>query len=207
MIRGILVVSLIGFLAWAYHTTVPPPPKICGSPGGPPITGPRIKLRDGRHLAYVEHGLPKHLAKHKIVFFHGFGSCRHDVVIAENLSQVLQLVPSLVIMILKFSFVQIQNVFVNFDDALYFHFRKLLRNLGYTLCRLTEQGMVRVIRIRSEPLRVWRWIQKSLLISWDLDPSFMWLGILWEVIQFGAASDTSPTGNNNTFRFLSYNVL
>ncbi|XP_044462309.1 uncharacterized protein LOC123193400 isoform X2 [Mangifera indica] len=87
MIRGILVVSLIGFLAWAYHTTVPPPPKICGSPGGPPITGPRIKLRDGRHLAYVEHGLPKHLAKHKIVFFHGFGSCRHDVVIAENLSQ------------------------------------------------------------------------------------------------------------------------
>lgn len=114
MIRGILVVSLIGFLAWAYHTTVPPPPKICGSPGGPPITGPRIKLRDGRHLAYVEHGLPKHLAKHKIVFFHGFGSCRHDVVIAENLSQVLQLVPSLVIMILKFSFVQIQNVWANF---------------------------------------------------------------------------------------------
>ncbi|XP_031268723.1 uncharacterized protein LOC116127209 [Pistacia vera] len=100
MIRGIIVVLLIGFLAWAYHATVPPPPKICGSPGGPAITGPRIKLRDGRHLAYKEHGLPKHLAKHKIIFFHGFGSCRHDVVISQNLSQ--EIVEELGIYIVSF---------------------------------------------------------------------------------------------------------
>ncbi|XP_044462528.1 uncharacterized protein LOC123193559 [Mangifera indica] len=87
MIRGILVVLLIGTLAWAYQTTIPPPPRICGSPSGPAITGPRLKLKDGRHLAYKEYGLPKHLAKHKIIFFHGFSSCRHDVVIAENLSK------------------------------------------------------------------------------------------------------------------------
>ncbi|KAJ0046728.1 hypothetical protein Pint_05833 [Pistacia integerrima] len=83
MIREIIVVLVIGFLAWAYQATIPPPPKICGSPGGPAITGPRIKLRDGRHLAYKEHGLPKHLAKHKIIFFHGFGSSRHDEVVEE----------------------------------------------------------------------------------------------------------------------------
>ncbi|KAI3511711.1 hypothetical protein L1887_18868 [Cichorium endivia] len=25
----------------------PPPPKLCGPPGGPPVTGPRVTLRDG----------------------------------------------------------------------------------------------------------------------------------------------------------------
>ncbi|XP_065620390.1 uncharacterized protein LOC112037297 [Quercus suber] len=47
------VILLMGLLAIgrAYRAIRPPPPKICGSPGGPPITAPRIKLRDGRNLA------------------------------------------------------------------------------------------------------------------------------------------------------------
>ena len=57
----------------------PPPPKICGSPTGPPITSPRIKLNDGRHLAYKEHGAPKEEANNKIIYIHGSNSCRHDV--------------------------------------------------------------------------------------------------------------------------------
>ncbi|KAM0977799.1 hypothetical protein ACFX2C_013847 [Malus domestica] len=43
-----LVALFIGLLAWAYKVIQPPPSKICGSPDGPPVTGPRIKLRDGR---------------------------------------------------------------------------------------------------------------------------------------------------------------
>ncbi|PSR92958.1 Dihydrolipoyllysine-residue acetyltransferase component of acetoin cleaving system like [Actinidia chinensis var. chinensis] len=78
MFKTVIVVLLIGLVAWAFQATRPPPPSICGSPGGPPITATRIKLRDGRHLAYKEHGVPKETAKFKIIFFHGFGSSRHD---------------------------------------------------------------------------------------------------------------------------------
>ncbi|CAJ2672705.1 unnamed protein product [Trifolium pratense] len=81
-----LAVLVVGFLAWAYQVSQPPPPKICGSPNGPPITAPRIKLRDGRHLAYKEHGVPKDDSKYKIIFVHGFTSCRHDAVVADTLS-------------------------------------------------------------------------------------------------------------------------
>lgn len=89
MLREITVILLIVCLAWAYQATRPPPPIVCGSPGSPAITAPRIKLRDGRHLAYKEHGVSKELAKYKIVFIHGFGSCRNDAVISENLSPVM----------------------------------------------------------------------------------------------------------------------
>ncbi|XP_076934159.1 uncharacterized protein LOC143600317 [Bidens hawaiensis] len=76
--RRTAVVLFIGLLAWAYQTITPPPPQLCGSPGGPPVTGPRVTLRDGRHLAYSEYGVARNLADYKIVFVHGFGSCRHD---------------------------------------------------------------------------------------------------------------------------------
>ncbi|KAI4364194.1 hypothetical protein MLD38_020321 [Melastoma candidum] len=85
----LLTVAFAGFLAWAYKSIQPPEPTIVGAPGGPPVTGPRILLRDGRHLAYKEHGAPRDSAKHKIVFVHGFHSCRHDAVIANLLSQEL----------------------------------------------------------------------------------------------------------------------
>ena len=79
----------MGIMAWAYQAIRPPPPKICGSADGPPVTAPRITLSDGRHLAYKEHGVPKDKAKYKMVFVHGFQSCRHDAVIATKLSPVL----------------------------------------------------------------------------------------------------------------------
>lgn len=77
-LKKILVVLVVVFIALAYKAIQPPPPKICGSPNGPPITAPRIKLRDGRHLAYKEQGVPKNIAKYKIIYVHGFDSCRHD---------------------------------------------------------------------------------------------------------------------------------
>ncbi|OVA05997.1 hypothetical protein BVC80_1707g102 [Macleaya cordata] len=86
MFKTIAIVLLMGFVAWAYQAIQPPPPKICGSPDGPPVTAPRIKLSDGRHLAYKEHGVPKDQAKYKIIYVHGFDSCRLD---AMPLSQEL----------------------------------------------------------------------------------------------------------------------
>ncbi|XP_028782368.1 uncharacterized protein LOC114738476 [Neltuma alba] len=85
MLKAALAVLFIGFLAWAFQAIQPPPPKPCGTSNGPPVTAPRIKLRDGRHLAYREYGIPKDAANHKI-YVHGFDSCRHDAVIAETLS-------------------------------------------------------------------------------------------------------------------------
>ncbi|KAI3919682.1 hypothetical protein MKW92_008031 [Papaver armeniacum] len=76
MCETISVVALMVLVAFAYQAIQPPAPKICGSSDGPPITAPRVKLSDGRHLAYKEHGVPKDEAKYKIVYIHGFDSFR-----------------------------------------------------------------------------------------------------------------------------------
>ncbi|KAJ8754490.1 hypothetical protein K2173_005651 [Erythroxylum novogranatense] len=91
MSKRIIVVLSIGLLAWAYKAIQPPPPKICGTRGGPPVTAPRIKLRDGRHLAYKEYGLSKETARHKIIFIHGFTSTRHDALSVTDIpSEVVE---------------------------------------------------------------------------------------------------------------------
>lgn len=89
IVTAMLAVLIVGISALAYQVIQPPPPKTCGSPDGPAVTAPRIKLRDGRHLAYKEHGVPKDNAKYKIFFVHGFDSCRHDSAVANFLSPVL----------------------------------------------------------------------------------------------------------------------
>lgn len=89
ILKKVVLVGFVGFLAWVYQATKPPPPKTCGSENGPPITAPRIQLKDGRYLAYKEYGVSKDVAKHKIVFVHGFDQCRHDVyAITAKLSHV-----------------------------------------------------------------------------------------------------------------------
>ncbi|XP_076915421.1 uncharacterized protein LOC143574763 [Bidens hawaiensis] len=77
ILSKILLVIFVGLLAWAYETTRPPPPRSLGSPDGPAIASPRIKLRDGRHIAYEESGVPKDTAKAKIIYIHGFGSSKY----------------------------------------------------------------------------------------------------------------------------------
>ncbi|XP_038904919.1 uncharacterized protein LOC120091130 isoform X2 [Benincasa hispida] len=100
LLRNIAVLLFFGFLAWGYQAIQPPAPKICGSPEGPPITAPRIKLRDGRYLAYKEHGVPKDSAKYKIIYVHSFRSCRHNAIVANTISQ--DLIENLGIYILSF---------------------------------------------------------------------------------------------------------
>ncbi|KAB2087086.1 hypothetical protein ES319_A04G078700v1 [Gossypium barbadense] len=85
-LKKILAVLFVGILAWIYQVIQPSPPKMCGSPNGPPMTAPRIRLKDGRHLAYKEHGVPSDVAKYKIIYVHGFKSGRHNVIVAATLS-------------------------------------------------------------------------------------------------------------------------
>lgn len=67
---------LVILLAWVYKAIQPPPARICGSPDGPPVTSPRIRLADGRFLAFKEAGTPKEMAKHKIISVHGFDASK-----------------------------------------------------------------------------------------------------------------------------------
>ncbi|KAH0650050.1 hypothetical protein KY284_029962 [Solanum tuberosum] len=63
--------------SWAYLTLLkPPPPNVCGSPGGPPVTSPRVQLSEGKYVAYKEGGVAKEKAKHKIIIVHGFDSSK-----------------------------------------------------------------------------------------------------------------------------------
>ncbi|OIW04031.1 hypothetical protein TanjilG_24142 [Lupinus angustifolius] len=76
MVNPIAVAIVVIVLRLAYKALKPPPPKTCGSVGGPPLTSPRVKLSDGRHLAYREFGVPKLEAKYKIIVIHGFHSSK-----------------------------------------------------------------------------------------------------------------------------------
>ncbi|XP_051131985.1 probable lysophospholipase BODYGUARD 1 isoform X2 [Andrographis paniculata] len=78
LLKKTLLILVAGILAWGYQAVKPPPPTTCGSGNGPPVTGPRVQLKDGRHLAYKEFGVPRDTANHKIVFIHGFDCSRHD---------------------------------------------------------------------------------------------------------------------------------
>ncbi|KAL7590163.1 hypothetical protein Lser_V15G38331 [Lactuca serriola] len=67
MIAKVAITVVGGFLGWIYTRIKPPPPRVCGSPGGPPITSPRIQLNDGRNLPYREWGVSKDKANYKII--------------------------------------------------------------------------------------------------------------------------------------------
>ena len=78
---GIFTIWLHRSLYRSIHKSIkPPPPKICGSPDGPIITASRIKLKDGRHIAYKETGvIPREIAQYKVIFVHGFNGSRLKV--------------------------------------------------------------------------------------------------------------------------------
>ncbi|KAL9235436.1 hypothetical protein vseg_010194 [Gypsophila vaccaria] len=87
---GIAVGVVIG--CYIYKALKPPPPKICGTPNGPPVASPRIKLKDGRSLAYKECGVSKDEAAYKIVVIHGFDSSKdHPLSVSQELIEELRL--------------------------------------------------------------------------------------------------------------------
>ncbi|KAL0913116.1 hypothetical protein M5K25_016549 [Dendrobium thyrsiflorum] len=80
MVKNLAIAAslAIGLGSWFYTAIQPPKPSLCGSEGGPPVTASRIRLRDGRHLAYEEKGVPKDKARFKIIFCHSFSGTRLD---------------------------------------------------------------------------------------------------------------------------------
>lgn len=84
----VAVGSVVGALGRWIRGAVPPPPppRVCGTPGGPPVTAPRVRLRDGRHLAYAESGARKEDARFKVVISHGFTGSRLDTIRAAPVS-------------------------------------------------------------------------------------------------------------------------
>lgn len=84
ILRKLAIVLMVGFLAWAYKSIQPPPSAICGSLNGPPVIAPRIRLQDGRHLAYRESGVPRERANYKIIMAHGFTGSRNDTFSASE---------------------------------------------------------------------------------------------------------------------------
>ncbi|CAN0916777.1 hypothetical protein LINGRAHAP2_LOCUS29889 [Linum grandiflorum] len=76
------VVLMIGLLGMVYQATqLSPPPQQADRKGEDQDAAgggdsERIKLSDGRYLAYREKGVPRSKAKYKIVLVHGFGSSK-----------------------------------------------------------------------------------------------------------------------------------
>ncbi|XP_023523439.1 uncharacterized protein LOC111787652 [Cucurbita pepo subsp. pepo] len=93
MIIAIGVAFAMGFIGWVYVALLKPPsPKLCGSPNGPPLSSPRVKLSDGRHLAYKELGVRKEEARYKIIISHGLYSCKDmDLPISQERMEELKL--------------------------------------------------------------------------------------------------------------------
>ncbi|KAL8198186.1 hypothetical protein R6Q57_029953 [Mikania cordata] len=85
VLKILLLAFLVGFSAWSYQTALPPPPRKLGMS----ITSPRIKLRDGRHVSYIEHGVPKDIAKSKIIYVHCFGCSKYHNPFAITTSQAV----------------------------------------------------------------------------------------------------------------------
>ncbi|KAL8193622.1 hypothetical protein R6Q57_026757 [Mikania cordata] len=92
MIVKIAVAVVGGFLGWVYMRIKQPPSRICGSLGGPPVTSPRVRLNDGRHLSYREWGVPKDEAKYKVIVSHGFNSSKDlQLPLSQELIEELQI--------------------------------------------------------------------------------------------------------------------
>ncbi|CAN0916760.1 hypothetical protein LINGRAHAP2_LOCUS29886 [Linum grandiflorum] len=93
MFVPVAVAITVGVMGWVYQCSLkPPPPKICGTAGGPEVTSPRVKLHDGRHLAYKEMGVPKEEAKHKIILNHGYDDSKEmSVPVPQELLEELSI--------------------------------------------------------------------------------------------------------------------
>lgn len=76
MVSRTATVLLIGLLGVLFLATKLPPPHGTALPDDPPVTSPRIRLSDGRFLAYKEMGVPKNRSNYRIIIVHGFGSSK-----------------------------------------------------------------------------------------------------------------------------------
>jgi len=76
MVSKTAVVLLMGLLGMVFQATQLPPPQTTRAAEHSPVTSLRIRLGDGRYLAYRERGIPREKAKYKIILVHGLGSSK-----------------------------------------------------------------------------------------------------------------------------------
>ncbi|KAF3439445.1 hypothetical protein FNV43_RR17723 [Rhamnella rubrinervis] len=78
MVSRIGVVLIMGLLGMLYLATQLPPSQESSELDDQqlPAISTRIRLSDGRYLAYREKGVPRHESNHKIILVHGFGSSK-----------------------------------------------------------------------------------------------------------------------------------
>ncbi|TXG73622.1 hypothetical protein EZV62_002201 [Acer yangbiense] len=82
----VLVVGLLGMVYQATQLPPPPPPPHSQSLNEAPVSvsSPRIRLSDGRYLAYREKGVPRNQSYHTIIIVHGFGSSKDMTFLAPQ---------------------------------------------------------------------------------------------------------------------------
>lgn len=87
MVLKKLVVMMMGCLGCAGQPTEPSTEKTESKSlidESVVVTSPRVKLGDGRYLAYRERGVPKENSKYKIIIVHGFGSSKEMSFMASD---------------------------------------------------------------------------------------------------------------------------
>ena len=103
MVSRAAILLLMGLLGMVYQATQLPPPNRNNndSPedGGVRVVSPRIRLSDGRYLAYRERGVPKDKAKHKIIIVHGFGSSKEMNFLAPQVQISVSLYENFLVLI------------------------------------------------------------------------------------------------------------
>lgn len=127
MIAELAVVAVTCFLGYAYLAIRAPQARKYGSHDGPPVSSPRVKLGDGRHLAYKERGVAKEEAKYKIIVIHGFGGSKDSNL---HLSQVRQILFAIsIFLFVKLFNLEIELKFQNFSDMIW-----LLKDILRSIC-------------------------------------------------------------------------
>jgi hypothetical protein len=86
------VVLLMGLLGMVYQAKKILPPETSGAAEHSPVTSSRIRLKDGRYLAYRERGVPKEKAKYKIILVHGLGSSKEMNFLAPQVHTSISLI-------------------------------------------------------------------------------------------------------------------
>ncbi|KAJ4865818.1 alpha/beta-Hydrolases superfamily protein [Raphanus sativus] len=72
----LLLLAVVGLVSYYIYKSIKPPPPI-PLPENVSKISPRIKLSDGRHIAYKELGFPKDEAENKIIVVHGYSNSKN----------------------------------------------------------------------------------------------------------------------------------
>ncbi|KAL0389996.1 UNVERIFIED_CONTAM: hypothetical protein Scaly_0356700 [Sesamum calycinum] len=89
-----MVVLMMGCLGLEKQPTqpAPPPPPPPAAPSLGPDSTARIRLSDGRFLAYTERGVPKNKSNYRVIAVHGFGSSKEmNFMVSQDLLDELNI--------------------------------------------------------------------------------------------------------------------